>query len=33
LAEKGLIVVLGSSAALESANQANNDFLKISKVL
>jgi len=33
LAEKGLIVVLGSSSALESANQANNDFLKIAKVL
>lgn len=33
LAEKGLIVVLGSSSALESANQANNDFLKITKVL
>ena len=33
LAEKGLIVVLGSSSALKSANQANNDFLKIAKVL
>jgi Zn-dependent M16 (insulinase) family peptidase len=33
LAEKGMIVVLGSSSALESANQANNDFLKITKVL
>jgi Zn-dependent M16 (insulinase) family peptidase len=33
LAEKGLIVVLGSSSALESANQINNDFLKITKLL
>jgi len=33
LAENGLVVVLGSAVALDSANQANDGFLKITKVL